>query len=198
MKNQLLLFTFFNNNDYNIFILKFALFLFSITLYFSVSAFFFVDKKVHHFYEKQGQIDLLLELPDILYSTLISSIISIFIKNLALSNKDMLRIKQMNNIHDSLKQSILIVNKLIIKFNLFFIICFILIVLFWYFISAFCAVYKNTQFILFQNTLSGFALSNLYPFGLSIFPGLFRIPALRMNSKFSELVYNFSKIISYI
>ena len=198
MKKQLILFTFCNDSDYNIFILKLALFLFSFSLYFTVNVVFFVDSTVHHIYEKKGQIDLLFQIPDILYSTIISSIIGILIKNLALSNNDMLKIKQIKNIDEALRQSALLVDKLIIKFNLFFILCSIFSIFFWYFISAFCAVFKNTQTILFENTLSSFALSLLYPFGLNILPGLLRIPSLRTKSKFSIFIYNFSKLLSYI
>ena len=92
-EKQLIIFTFFKYNDYNIFILKFALFLFSFSLYFTVNVIFFVDSIVHHIYERQGQKDLLLQIPDILYSTIISSSIIIVNNNLSLSNKDMLKIK---------------------------------------------------------------------------------------------------------
>ena len=98
---------------------------------------FFVDSTVHHIYEKKGQIDLLFQIPDILYSTIISSIIGILIKNLALSNNDMLKIKQIKNIDEALRQSALLVDKLIIKFNLFFILCSIFSVFFLVFYFSF-------------------------------------------------------------
>ena len=71
-------------------------------------------------------------------------------------------------------------------------------VFFWYFISCFCAVYKNTQMILIKDTLISFALSMLYPFGLNLIPGLFRIPALRAEKKDQKCLYKASQYIALI
>jgi hypothetical protein len=43
-----------------------------------------------------------------------------------------------------------------------------------------------------------FGLSMIYPFGLNLLPGIFRIPALKAENKDKELLYKFSQIISYI
>ena len=125
-KKHLLLFTFFNNEDYNVFILKLALFLFSFSLYFAISSLFFVESTVHSIYEKQGRIDLIFQIPNILYSTIISAVISLIIKILALSNKDMIRIKQIENLEEALKESALLFDKLILKFNSFLLYVFFL------------------------------------------------------------------------
>jgi hypothetical protein len=69
---------------------------------------------------------------------------------------------------------------------------------FWYFISCFCAVYKNTQLILIKDTLLSFALSMLYPFGLNLLPGIFRIPALRAERKDKNCLYKFSNLLAFI
>ena len=153
---------------------------------------------MHNIYKSEGQLDLFSQIPHIFYSTVISSIISIVIKMLALSNKNMLKIKQINNTKKAMKESSILLGKLIIKFNLFFLFNFVLLVFFWYFISAFCAVYKNSQIILIENTLSSFGLSLLYPLGLNLIPGLLRIPSLKSESRNHELLYKFSKIIELI
>ena len=197
-KKHLLFFTFFNNNDYNIFTLKLALFIFSFSLYFTVNVLFFDDNNVHHLYEKQGDIDYLSQIPYIFYSTIISSIINIIIKVFALSNKDMLRIKKIKNFDEAIKESALLIDKLKLKFNLFFVICFLFINFFWYFISAFCAVYKNSQALLIDNTISSFILSLIYPLGFNLIPGLIRIPSVKYKFRFSNIFYIISKIIAYI
>ena len=69
---------------------------------------------------------------------------------------------------------------------------------FWYFISCFCAVYKNTQTILIKDTLISFALSMSYPFGLNLLPGMFRIPALRATNKDKKCLYKVSGLIALI
>ena len=195
---QLILFTFVLNNDYNILIIKLSLLLFSFSLYFAVSALFFEDETMHKIYESQGNLDFLLKIPNILYSTIISSVISMLIKYLALSNKDILKIKQIKNKEKALKESTKILSILKIKLNLFFMLCFLFLTFFWYFISAFCAVYENTQEILIENTMSSFGLSLLYPFGINLLPGIFRIPSLRAEKKNLGCLYKFSKIIALI
>ena len=82
--------------------------------------------------------------------------------------------------------------------NLFFIVTFIFSIIFWYYLSCFGAVYKNTQIYLLKDTLLSFGLSLIYPFGLNILPGLFRIPALRKETKVHNSLYNLSKIIQII
>ena len=69
---------------------------------------------------------------------------------------------------------------------------------FWYFISCFCAVYTNTQIILFKDTLISFTLSMLYPFGINLIPGLLRIPALNAEKKDKKCVYKLSQFIALI
>ena len=38
----------------------------------------------------------------------------------------------------------------------------------------------------------------LYPFGLNLFPGFFRIPALRSKNKDKTILYKFSLILALI
>ncbi len=69
-------------------------------------------------------------------------------------------------------------------------------VFFWYFISCFCAVFINTQLILIKDSLISFALSMIYPFGLNLLPGIFRIPALK--NKNNICLFRFSNIIAIV
>ena len=197
-KKQLILFTFVLDNDYNIFTIKLALFLFSFSLYFSVNTLFFEDKTMHTIYINKGKLSILYQIPVILYSTIISSVISIIIKIFALSEKEILKIRKIKDKPESLKKSSELAKSLKLKFNIFFLISLLFLVLFWYCISAFCAVYKNTQKILIKRTLGSFGLSLIYPFGLNLFPGLFRIPSLRAVSKDKECLYKFSRILALI
>ena len=110
----------------------------------------------------------------------------------------MLRIKKIKNFDEAIKESALLIGKLKLKFNLFFVICFLFINFFWYFISAFCAVYKNSQALLIDNTISSFILSLIYPLGFNLIPGLIRIPSIKYKFRFSNIFYIISKIIAYI
>ena len=69
---------------------------------------------------------------------------------------------------------------------------------FWYLISAFCAVYKNTQIILLEDILYSFILNLIYPFGIYLLPAVLRIISLRDKKKRLKLIYFFSNIIPFI
>ena len=103
--------------------------------------------------------------------------------------------KETNNINESGTK---LIKKLKIKFVLYFILSFILLLFFWYYISMFDAVYRNTQFLLLKDTLMGFGLSLISPFVIYLFPGLFRIPALASPQKNKKCLYNFSKIFTIL
>jgi len=59
----------------------------------------------------------------------------------------------------------------------------------------FGTIYNNTQNHLIKDTLFSFALSLIYPFGIYLLPGLFRIRALSEPKKNYKYLYNFSKLL---
>ena len=197
-KKHLILFTFITKNDYNLLSMKLSLFLVSISLYFSVNTFFFNDETMHKIYVEGGVYNVIYRIPQILYSSILSSLINLILKTLSLSEKDLLKIKDEKDLKTSLANSKNIKKCLKIKMSVFFIISSLLMLFFWYFISCFCAVYNNTQIILIKDTLISLGLSMLYPFGLNLLPGIFRIPSLRAEKKDKKCLYGFSKIVALI
>jgi uncharacterized protein YqhQ len=85
-----------------------------------------------------------------------------------------------------------------IKFIFFFLVGFLLSIFYCYFMSCFCVVYKNTQIILLKDSFISYGLSLLYPFGLCLIPGIFRIFALRAENKDKISIYKFSQLISFV
>jgi hypothetical protein len=71
---HLLFFSFFFNKDYNSKIIKINLFFFTFTVNYTVNALFFNDSTMHKIYEDGGKFDFIYQIPQILYSTLISSV----------------------------------------------------------------------------------------------------------------------------
>ena len=197
-QKHLIIFTFISKIDYNLFIIKLSLFIFSFSLYFAVNTFFFNDNIIHKLYKTPGKIQFIYSILNIIYSTLISSTITLILKLLALSNKSILKLKIMKNKNKALKESSNIFKEFNIKFHIYFIVSFILLIFFWYFISAFCAVYNNSQISLIQNTICSFLVSLFYPFAINLIPGIFRISALRAKKKDKKCLYSFSNLISLI
>ena len=199
IKNKhIILCIFFTSSDYNLTPIKIGLFIFSFCLYFTVSALFFTDKTMHKIYEDKGIFNIIAQLPQIFYSTLISAFLNMLIKRLALSGKSIIALRKEKNKEKALKNSVELYRCLMIKFNLYFFISFLFILFFWYYVSTFCAVYKNTQIILIENTLSSFFLTLIYPFVLNLLPGIFRIPALKAVKKDKAGLYKIGNIIALI
>ena len=191
---HLLVFTFFLNNDYNSMIIKICLFLFSFSLFYVVNALFFNDKTMHKIYEDEGTFNFIYSIPQIIYSSLISSIINIIVKKLSLTNNYFTELKREKDINEAEKKVIKIKKVMKIKFIIFFILSFVFLILFWYYISCFCAVYKNTQMYLIKDTLISFSFSLIYPFFIYLIPGIFRIPSLNNP----EIFYKLSKFVQLL
>ena len=193
---HLLFFSFMPQFDYNPRILKIFLFFFNFTTNFIINALFFNENTMHKIYIEKGTFNFIYNIPQIIYSSVISGLINAIIKILALSYSiftDMKEINNKNTINIEAKKSITILK---IKFFFFFFASFVFLVLFWIYLACFCAVYKNTQIYLIKNTLISFSTSMIYPFGLYIIPGIVRIYALKGKNK--ECLYEFSKYIQII
>ena len=147
---------------------------------------------MHKIYEEQGKFQFLYQLPQIIYSFLISSVFNIPLNILALSDDDILKLKNDKSNNNLEQKEKTLLKKLRIKFLLYFIISTIFLLFLWYYISMFCAVYVNTQIHLIQDSLISFGLSIFYPFGIYLLPGIFRI--LSLSNKKKKYFY----IISYI
>ena len=194
-ETHLIIFTFFVRNDYNIFLLKFSLFLISFSLFFFMNALFFNDDSMHKIYEDEGKYDILYQIPQVLYSTIFSQIISSLLEILSLSNDQIVSLKEKVN-EIEVKYELKKVRRYIkIKCILFFFVGLILIFGFWYYLSAFCAIYYNTQIPLIKDNFMSFFTSMIYPFLLDLLPGIFRIISLRYKIKCQ---YFTSKIVTKI
>ena len=194
-REHLIIFTFIIADDYNLRQIKILLFIVSFALFFAINAFFFGDDTMDKIYEDNGIFNLAYQINQIIYSTIISIIITQIVKFLSLTEKNVIKMK--NEKIDNLDVVIQAFLKcLMIKFILFYSISFIFLFLFWYYLSCFCAVYKNTQIYLIKDTLISFGLSLVYPLFINLIPGIFRISSLKKKNK--KILYQISKVIQII
>ena len=181
-----LIFSFGPYNDYNSRIIKFFLFFFSFSLDFTVNALFFNDDTMHKIYVDRGKFNFLYQLPQILYSTLISRFIDALIKNLALSQDRIVELKQekekanLDTIHH---------RKIIRNLKI------IILAFFSYYIACFCGIYENTQIILIKDSVISLITSFFLPFGMLLIPGIFRIISLRVEKPTRKFLYKFSAFL---
>ena len=197
MKNTFL-FSFCYTNDYNARSIKIDLFFVGFVIYFTINGLFFNDDTMHNIHINKGKYEFIYQLPQILYSTLISTVLNLILKLLALSEGDILDLKKNKKKIDLDKRNKELEKKMNIKFSFYFIISSLLLLFFWYYLAMFCAIYMNTQIHLIKDTLISFGLSLLYPFGISLLPGLFRIPSLSNEKNKRNCLYSISKLIQLI
>ena len=185
----------FENRDYNPRIIKIFMVFLNFSSCYAINGLFFDDDTMNEIYSNKGKYKFIDQIAQIAYSTVISIIVNILFGFLALPQDDIISLKQEKIISSIELRKNQILTNLQIKFVLFFIISFISLLAFWYYISCFCAVYKNTQYFLLKDTLISFSSSFLTPFATKLVPPIFRIPALKRNTKTNEILYLLSTII---
>ena len=197
---HLFIFSFWPCKDYNSKIIKIFLFFFFFSLHFTINALFFNDSTMHKIYEDNGNFNFIYQIPQIIYSSIISGIISCIIKNLSLSQKIIIKLKQEKdndaNILDKKRNSTLKLLK--INFAIFFIFTFVFILFSWYYITCFCGIYVNTQAYLIKDSVISFVCGLIYPIFICLIPGIFRIWALRDKNGSLKFIYKFSLILIMI
>ena len=157
-----------------------------------MNALFFQDESLHKIYEDQGKYNIFYQIPQMLYSTIFSQIISSLLEKLSLSQDEISNLKDNSSIKEFKKETKKIVGYIRIKCVFYFLIGIIILFGFWYYLAAFCAVYYNTQIPLIKDSFISFFISMLYPFLFDLIPIIFRIFSLINKIK---CCYIFSNIL---
>ena len=160
-----------------------------------INVFFFSDETMHKMYIDYGKYNFIQQIPQIIYSTIISQIFEIFLCFLSLTDKHYYQIKKLG---PHKKHEIKKIYKCAkIKVSIFYIFTFIVFAFHWYAVTCFCAVYRNTQGAFIKDSVSSFVLSLLDPFVIYLIPSLLRIISLKCCVGKLEFVYKLSDIIPF-
>ena len=186
----------FYSKDYNLKTVKVSIQIFDFATLISVNALFFNDSTMHKIYVDQGSFDLSYQLPQIIYSTIISWFLNALIQLLGLTEDNILNFKNdkypLQNLNQKYNKLITIIK---IKLAFFYILNISILVVYWYYVTCFCGIYRNTQIHLLKDSLISYITSLITPFGIYIFPSVFRILALRRKSK---ILYILSKLLQML
>jgi len=117
---------------------------------------------------------------------------------LVLTDKDILQVKLQTTKKMALSLKEQKLKCILIKFTIFFILNFILLVLFWYYLTCFNAIYENTQIYLIENTFISFGFSLFYPFIINIIPTIIRMGSIHSSKKNQNYCYRVSQIVQLI
>ena len=120
---------------------------------------------MHQIYEDEGSFNISYQLPKILITSVASTVLlRIMLEALILTDKNILKVKHQKT---KVKAEIMKLNVLRcinLKFTIFFVLNFILLILFWFYLTCFNGIYENTQIYLIENTFISFGFSFMYPF----------------------------------
>ena len=181
LREHYVLITFLSRNDYNLFYVKIERFLILICTELTMNGLFFVHETM---YKKQtGDTSFAQKIPQIIFSLLVTHAIEIILCYLSLTDKHYYEIKalpkkdkidqkineqknknDLSNKENRDKRVIDILDLMKRKLITFFIFTFLLFLFHWYFISAFCAVYQNTQIIYLRDSAISILTSLIDPF----------------------------------
>ena len=196
MREELVLFTFFSWHDYNLFYIKIARFLVLMCTSFTMTALFFFHKTMYKKQDVEENWSFVQKLPQLLFVLIANHIIEVYLCFLSMTDASIYEIKSLAKTPNNGKKVIDIIDCMKTKLIIFFISTFILFLAFWYFISAFCAVYQNTQYIFIRDSFMSFAASLLDPFiifGLTML--LRKISLSVFCRKKAKCLYKLSDII---
>ncbi len=176
--------------------IKISFFIFGLEINFFFNAFFYTDDYISDTYHNNGILNFFSSLPKSVYSFLVTLIISALLKMLSNSKDQLIKIiEKKDNNPNYLKDVEVELKKLNRKLYIYFIIVFILGILFAYYSSAFCAVYKNSQTFWLIGCFESLGMDLLTPFGICFV--LAAIRYLCIKKKF-KLLYKIYSIIEKI
>ena len=195
-REHIIIFTFINCNDYNLLNIKLVRFIFYFSTDMAMNAIFFSDDSMHKIFLNYGKYDFIQQIPQIIYSTIVSQLLEVFLCFLTMTDKYFYLIKNLTKVDDSIKIK-KIFRCINMKLTFFFIFTFIFLSFYWYIIASFCAVYQNTQYIFIKDSLSSFFIGLLYPFVLYLIPSGLRICTIKNPKKNLRCIYKLSDIIPF-
>ena len=162
----------------------------------AVNCLFFTENTIHKIYGDKGTYKIGFYLPKIIISFLVSHVISIGLRYLFLSQYGILEIKKKTSFDEASDKADGVKRCLMIKYIIFYIAGTAFLILFWFYLSSFCAVYQNTQIFLIINTLISLVISFLYPIIINFIPACLRYFSLRKDN--NQCLYKISCIIQII
>jgi len=161
-REHYVLFTFISRNDYNLFYVKIERFFILICTEMTMNGMFFVHETMYK--KKTGDTSFAQRIPQIIFSLLVSHAMEIILCYLSMTDVNYYEIKALPKIKKNDERVFDILDCINRKLTGFFIFTFLVFLFHWYFISAFCAVYQNTQKIFLRDSAISILMSLIDPF----------------------------------
>ena len=179
LREHIALLTILSRNDYNLFNIKIERFLITFCVGATMNGLFFVHESMHRKYNEQKDLTFIEKLPQFIFTMLVSHALEVLLCFLGMTDTHVYEIKALSTKEKKKGEKVIEILSIIKrKLTSFYCVTFILFLFFWYFISAFCAVYQNTQTTFLRDSFISFAVSMVDPFFIYGLTSLMRWLAL--------------------
>ena len=190
---QSILFTFYTKSDGILRSTKVALFILFVGFYMAFTALFFSDSIMRKIYIYKGNPSAAVHVLNIVLSSLCSSIAMIIVRFICLNEREIHNALREKNRDERKKLADRARKIATIKLYIFFAVAGLLMLLCWYYVAAFCAVFKNSQKNYLINFVVCFIICNLWPVVTSFIPTGLRKYSL---NNYNETLYKVSQWVS--
>ena len=189
--SQIILGSFCTDNNLDLFVIKLSFLIFTFQISFFLNAFFYSDEYISNSYHNDGVLDFFSGLSKSIYSFVATLITSNLLRILSNSKSELMKLikeKRKYKYYIYLIQLKLI--KLGKKLVFYFILVYIFSLFFVYYVSSFCAVYRNSQKYWFYGCLESFGMDTLVAIGICIFLAFFRYISIKKHIKCFYILAN--------
>ena len=190
---QITIFTFFTKAKGILRSTKIALFILFIAFYMAFTALFFNDSIMRALYIYKGNANAAVHVPNIILSSICSFIAGLIVRYVCLNERDISKVLSETHPTDREAMAKKVKKSSNVKLIILYAVSGLLILLCWYYVSAFCAIFKNSQKNYLINFLLCFVVCNLWPFVTCWIPTIMRRKAIE---KYNECLYKASQIVS--
>ena len=193
-REHYVLFTFCSRNDYNLFYVKIERFFILICTEMTMNGMFFVHETMYK--KRTGDTSFAQKIPQFVFSLLVSHVMEVILCYLSMTDVHYYQIKALPKLDKNNDKIIDIISCMQRKLTAFFIFTFLVFLFHWYFISAFCAVYQNTQIIFLRDSGISILTSLIDPFIIYAFTCILRAISLsKCCKKKISCIYKLSDLI---
>lgn len=177
-------------NEYELFPISLSVFLFAIASDYTMNALLFSDDIIAERYDNNGSLNPLTTYTLTILSNILGSIITmIAVKLTSFSGSLELLAREHMKEKEYIEHLKIMIKIIKVKLILFFIYEFVMMSVYLYFLCAFCAVYKASQWNWFTNGITSNVISLLTSLGIALVISILRFLGISCNS---ERLYNMS------
>ena len=164
----------------------------------TMNGLFFVHESMHKKYTEGEDFTFIQKIPQLAFTIIVANVLEVILCFLSMTDVHVYEIKALPKDKNNGEKIIDILDCIRRKFVTFFIFTILLFLFYWYFISAFCAVYQNTQEIFLRDSVISFFTSLIEPFIIYLFTTFLRFISLIKCCRktcYGRFVYKLSDII---